>query len=90
MIKALLAALVLATLYGCSGDPLSTTQTNNSQFQIAHLFDVESCRVYRFRDGGYSHYVTICDNANTSTSTDGSCGKGCVRHDDIQADTQSN
>ena len=90
MRKVLIVAALTLAVSGCAKDPISSAQSNNPQLRFDHLADIEGCRLYRFQDDGYYHYLTICKSAETNTSTDGSCGKGCSRHDDISADTTSN
>lgn len=64
--------LVLVTiLFGCAKPPLQTSQTDNNEFQVSHLFTHDGCKVYRFFDNGRYRYFTNC----TSTISDIRDGK---------------
>lgn len=60
MKKYILAALSITLLASCKGEALDTIQTTNQDFKVEFLFDVDGCKVYRFRDGGYYRYLTTC------------------------------
>ena len=48
-----------------------------------HVYSqVDGCTVYIWRNGGYNHYFTKCDNTNkvvTQSAHGESCGKACTR-----------
>lgn len=75
------ALLSLLALTGCNHDPIGIVPTNNYQFRVEKLFDVKGCEVYRFYDGGYSRYFTLCEGSVTSMVN---CGKNCYRTDEVQ------
>jgi hypothetical protein len=50
--------LILLLFASCYKEPISTTQTDNSKFQVEELFTFDSITVYRFQDGGRAHYFT--------------------------------
>lgn len=52
----LLTALLLS---GCYKDPESVTPAGRD-FQVATLFTVDGCTVYRFADGGRAVYFSNC------------------------------
>jgi hypothetical protein len=74
------------TLTGCLGPALQEHATNNGAFEVEYLFSHDGCRVYRFRDSG-AHYFVRCDGpgpaVHSSTTQKVSCGKNCVREEDI-------
>lgn len=57
MKKILLVSLIAVLLSGCYNEPQSSTLEGNG-FQVEFLFEKDSVRVYRFRDGGRTHYFT--------------------------------
>lgn len=64
-------------LMGCAKDPITTNKTDNEDVEVSLLFTHDSCKVYRFYDGGRFHYFTNCNSTITSHSE--SCGKSCIR-----------
>jgi len=57
--KKLLALVLLAVaLTSCEGVALRKEQTNNDEFKVELLFEHDGVKVYRFWDGGRSHYFT--------------------------------
>lgn len=77
-----LAALVLAA---CIKEPLKTDSTDNVNVPVSLLFTHDGCNVYRFSDGGHSHYYTDCRGSTNEAHTE-TCGKNCVteEYDTIQ------
>jgi hypothetical protein len=77
------AALLL--LAGCHKPPMAVEKVDNNEFRLERLFTHDSCSVYRFADGGRSHYYTDCRGRTTSTYST-SCGKGCssTHYDEIE------
>ena len=53
----LLAFLFLSS---CFKEAKETVSTNNNEFKVELLFEVDGCRIYRFYDGGYSRYFSNC------------------------------
>lgn len=76
------AVLALLAVAGCGAPPVSTSGTDNGQVPLDTLFTHDGCTVYRFRDGGRSHYWVNCPGRIDSQRTE-SCGKNCTTtHDD--------
>ena len=50
---------ITALLTSCYHDPISSESTDNHEFHVEHMFTVDSCKVYRFHDGGRHHYIVI-------------------------------
>ena len=53
----IIAIALLLTLTSCYNDPQSITHEGND-ITVEYLFTKDSVKVYRFRDGGYTHYFT--------------------------------
>lgn len=79
--KKLITILVLLIIGGCRKDPVSTKQTNNSQFVVEELFTHDNITVYRFYDNGRAVY--FCKDWTKTTS---SCGKNCTY--DVRVETK--
>ena len=54
--------------------PQSTEAAGNG-YKLSLLFEVEGCKVYRFRDSGEYIYLSTCPGR---TSYENSCGEGCT------------
>lgn len=54
----------------------SVAVINPAGYQVERLFEVDGCRVYRFRDQSYTRYFTNCSG---TTEWQEGCGKGCTR-----------
>jgi hypothetical protein len=65
MKKILLIASVTLTLSSCYKDPQNITTEGNG-FEVEFLFEKDGIRVYRFRDGGKTHYFTSKGETITS------------------------
>ena len=80
----LLALLSLAPLAGCisRAPAMQVHSSNNAAIPVEHLFSHDGCDVYRFRDGNY-HYFVRCHEPEAATISPVSCGKGCVRDEQI-------
>ncbi|UFH52575.1 DUF4884 domain-containing protein [Spirosoma sp. KNUC1025] len=52
--------LFVLLLLGCKEKPIKNQNTNNPNFQLSYLFEVDGCKVYRFFDGSESVYLTTC------------------------------
>lgn len=50
--------------------PLSKNATNNTDYNVAFLFEYEGCKVYRFYDDGKYIYFTNCAGSVTSVVSD--------------------
>ncbi len=57
MKKILIIAAATMMLSSCYKDPQNMTTEGNG-FEVEFLFEKDSIRVYRFRDGGHAHYFT--------------------------------
>jgi hypothetical protein len=79
--KRLLFVCLLATILftSCYGEPQSVHKTTNSDYAVELLFEIDGCKVYRFRDSGYKYFST-CQG---SISWQESCGKNCVKDVEI-------
>ncbi len=62
-----LVIIIIVLMASCNAGPISVSKTNNPQVNVEFLFEIEGNKVYRFRDGGYDHYVVI---GNTAISTE--------------------
>ena len=73
--------LMLATLIMCSCEykPLDTTEIVNG-IHVEFLFEKDSVKVYRFHDGGYTHYFTTRGETMSEKHTD----KNTIRDENIQ------
>lgn len=83
---ALFAILTLA-LSSCGEDPLATKSTDNPNLPVGILFEIDGCKVYRFRDAGQYVYFTNCRGSTTAFHSE-SCGKGCTRSVPIAVRTE--
>jgi hypothetical protein len=94
VLRPLLLACIAVPLGGCyfPATPVSTAATNNPDVDVEELVTHDGCTVYRFRDRIYHYYVRCRDGAPgapgptraTSTSSPVSCGKTCVRSEEIE------
>jgi hypothetical protein len=65
VMKKLLIVLSLG-LTGCLNEPQSIEHTGkDDKFQVEYLFEKDGVKVYRFYDGGYSHYFTTGGETTT-------------------------
>lgn len=60
MKRFILVTAILATLTGCQSRPLAYVNTENPEVELAKIFEVDGCNVYRFSDSGTSKYLTTC------------------------------
>jgi len=74
-------------LLSCAQTPVREAVSNNPNVPVAMLFEHEGCTVYRFFDNGRYHYFARCGDGGTSTSSQRSCGKNCVRDEEIRTET---
>lgn len=60
---------MIAALVGCGTDAVSVSTTNNPEVNAEHLFSMDGCKVYRFKDYGSAHYFVKCgEDEETITS----------------------
>jgi hypothetical protein len=60
MKKILLIIVSTIFLFSCQNDYKEIVQTDNSDFKVQYLFEVDGCKVYRFMDDGSNRYLTTC------------------------------
>jgi hypothetical protein len=63
LVSIFLLALVAISFTSCYKDPVQRQGTDNVDVPVELIFTVDSCKVYRFRDGGRAHYIVIGQNA---------------------------
>jgi hypothetical protein len=77
--------LALLALAACNPTPAERLEvSSNPNFQVERLFEVDGCRVYRFRDLSYFRYFARCANGTTSTTWIENCGKNCTRPVEVE------
>jgi hypothetical protein len=74
--------IVLLFLTGCTNEPLNRQKTDNNEIVVDTLFTKDGCTVYRFYDSR-SVYFVKCNSGEAQTQSYYSCGKGCVKHDNV-------
>jgi len=50
--------ILLLLLAGCQENGKEEIKTDNPNFKVVLLFEVEGCKVYRFYDDGYKYFTT--------------------------------
>lgn len=60
MVAMLTLGIALAS---CTKDGKQTIATDNMNFHVTLLFEVDGCKVYRFSDGVSVHYFTTCQGS---------------------------
>ena len=58
MKKVLIGLTLSLFLTSCFGEPTKVVETNNNDFDVELLFEIDGCRVYRFWDRGYKYFTT--------------------------------
>lgn len=74
-------------LSACDPPDRGTTKgfsSSNPAFVVEFLFEHEGCRAYRFVDFGISRYYVKCQCGQARVESEESCGKGCIRRDELQ------
>src|SRR5690606_35713292 len=86
---ALSTLIALLAVTGCAKPAVGTAVSNNSEVLVEELFDVDGCKVLRFKDAGKFHYFANCARSSTvmENQTE-SCGKNCYR--DVEYQTTTN
>jgi ABC-type protease/lipase transport system fused ATPase/permease subunit len=76
----LLVIMLLVGMLNCAkkGILVNVSETIDDYY-VEKLFKKDNCTVFRFYDGGRDHYFTDC----TETISSYSCGKNCVRDENI-------
>ncbi len=59
-IKACLIYLAFCIILSCTNNAKQAVQSDNVNFNIELLFEVDGCKVYRFMDAGYYRYFSNC------------------------------
>lgn len=76
------AVLVALCLSACiERGPAKSTSVADS-YEVERMFDHDGCAVFRFRDTGRYHYFVRC-GSEQGTMQHVSCGKNCVRPEDV-------
>jgi len=67
--KKVLISLTLGLILftSCKREPTEVVKTNNTNFNVELLFEVDGCKVYRFWDGGYKYFTTCNGSVNWKT-----------------------
>jgi|LakMenEpi03Aug12_release.lakeMendotaPanAssembly.Ray.scaffolds.fasta_scaffold557286_2 hypothetical protein len=85
MKKLLLIALIFAS---CKREAQKQVQSTNSNFNVELLFEVDGCKVYRFRDGENYKYFTNCKGSvswdDTKTQQSGKTTQTTTEHNSIE------
>lgn len=77
--KNIIAVCIAVALSACTGKPIETTRTDNTDFSVDFLFEKDGCYVYRFYDAGNYRYFSRCPGAlKSEVSARVGCGKGCT------------
>ena len=84
--KILLLIAIALIFTSCKKDEKEELRTNNAEFKVGLLFEVDGCKVYRFYDGGRARYFTNCNGSVQWTSTTSS-GKTHSSHDNAISTT---
>jgi hypothetical protein len=70
MRKTLIIGLVFVFfLSSCKRDPKEIMKTDNKNFEVQLLFEIDGCKVYRFFDGDFK-YFTTCNGSVSSKTTE--------------------
>lgn len=67
-------ALLVLSLGACegSGTPAGVAPVNGFDYEVYKLFEVDGCKVYRFKDGGRARYFSDCGKVDSCfTQTNG-------------------
>lgn len=81
MKKIIIILAICASLTSCQQyKPAQSTETQGNGFQVEFLFQQDLVKVYRFRDGGRTHYFTSKGETITTFKT----GKNSYTDENIQ------
>ena len=78
----LVCAFAIAAV-SCTSNPTATKTSSNPDVAVELLFEHEGVRMYRFYDGGRSHYYAVPISGWSVTLGPQSCGKNCTRQVEI-------
>lgn len=67
----LLFLFVTLIFTGCANEAQKSVGTDNPNFEVQLLFEVDGAKVYRFCDAGHYHYFTNVKGSVISTETHG-------------------
>ena len=68
MKKILFIGLVSILFLSCQREGIEELKTDNSNYEVELLFEVDGCKVYRFWDGG-NRYFTTCNGTVINKTT---------------------
>jgi uncharacterized lipoprotein YehR (DUF1307 family) len=72
LFKHLVPVLVSVLLTSCGPrEPIKEVSTNNPEYNVQLLFEVDGCKVYRFADSGRILYFTTCQGSISWSETHG-------------------
>jgi hypothetical protein len=69
MKKILFLGLISVLFLSCQREGIEELKTDNVNYRVELLFEVDGCKVYRFWDNGYK-YFTTCNGSVTHKSND--------------------
>jgi hypothetical protein len=58
MKKILFIGLVSVLSLSCQREGIEELKTDNSNYEVELLFEVDGCKIYRFWDNGYKYFTT--------------------------------
>lgn len=73
--KRILIIALAVLVSACEAPAIDTHASGNVEIRVDHIANIEDCHVYRFEDGGYLRYVTICPDRQRVT-TEGAHSNG--------------
>ena len=65
MKKILFLGLASVLFLSCQREGIEELKTDNVNYKVDLLFEVDGCKVYRFWDSGGYKYFTTCDGSVT-------------------------
>jgi hypothetical protein len=69
---------LMLILSSCAQEGISKRGTNNSNFDVAYLFEIDGIKVYRFYDEGRYHWFTSKSECISTVSKTRICGKNVI------------
>jgi len=51
----------LLVLSGCAVSDVRKVSSGNPELELGVIGETDGCKIYRFRDNGYSHYFVKCN-----------------------------
>ena len=72
--------LGMVMLSGCFKEPQSIERTGKDfEFQVEFLFEKDGVKMYRFFDGGHSHYFTTSGETMTQQTSGKTSYEECIK-----------